>query len=57
MLAKCQENLIRHEKEYIDISDDDRFLSDAAEDSIFSKEEQSWSVTFVRDSWKNMKQR
>ena len=57
MLAKCQENLIRHEKEYIDISDDDRFLSDAAEDSIFSKEEQSWSVTFVRGSWKNMRQR
>lgn len=30
MLAKRQETLTRHEEEYIVISDDDRFLSDAA---------------------------
>ena len=56
MLAKRQENIIRHEKEYIDVSADDRFLSDAAAKKS-SKEEQSWSVTFVRGYWKNMKQR
>ena len=38
MLAKRQETLTRHEEEYIVISDDDRFLSDAAEHGIFSKE-------------------
>ena len=57
MLAKRQETLTRHEEEYIVISDDDRFLSDAAEDGIFSKEEQSWSVTFVRGFRENMEQR
>lgn len=57
MLAKRQETLTRHEEEYIVISDDDRFLSDAAEDGIFSKEEKSWSVTFVRGFRENMEQR
>ena len=57
MLAKRQETLTRHEEEYIVISDDDRFLSDAAEDGIFSKEEQSWSVTFVRSFRENMERR
>ena len=56
MLAKRQETLTRHEEEYIVISDDDRFLSDAAEDGIFSKEEKSWSVTFVRGFRENMEQ-
>ena len=57
MLAKRPETLTRHEEEYIVISDDDRFLSDAAEDGIFRKEEQSWSVTFVRGFRENMEQR
>ena len=57
MLAKCLENLSNHKEEYIVMSDDDRKLSDAAEDGIFSKEEQSWSVKFVRDFKKNMEQR
>lgn len=57
MLAKRQETLTRHEEEYIVISDVDRFLSDAAEDVVFSKEEQSWSVTFVRGFRENMEQR
>ena len=56
MLAKRQETLTRHEEQYIVISDDDRFLSDAAEDGIFSKEE-SWSVTFVCGFRENMEQR
>lgn len=56
MLAKRQETLTRHEEEYIVISDDDRFLSDAAEHGIFSKEEQSWSVTFVRGFRENVEQ-
>ena len=39
------------------MSDDDRKLSDAAEDGIFRKEEQSWRVKFVRGFKKNMEQR
>ena len=57
MLAKCLENLSNHKEEYIVMSDDDRKLSDAAEDGIFSKEEQSWNVKFVRGFKKNMEQR
>lgn len=58
MLAKCLENITNHhEMEYVHLSENDRILSDAVEDGILSKEQQSCSGTFVRGFRENMEQR
>jgi len=55
MLAKCQENLAAvHQEDYRFKSDQDVFISEAAEDFISSEEGHSSSVKFVCDLEQNM---
>ena len=58
MLAKCQENLAAvHQEDYRFKSDQDVFISEAAEDFISSEEGHSSSVKFVCDLEQNMLKR
>lgn len=54
MLAKCQENLAVHQEDYHFKSEEDSFISEAADDCISSEEGHSASVKFVCDLEQNM---
>lgn len=57
MLAKCQENLAVHQEDYRFKSEEDTFISEAAEDCITSQEGHSSSVKYVCDLEQNMLKR
>lgn len=54
MLAKCQGNLAVHQEDYRFKSEEDVFISDAAEECISGQGEYSSSVKFVSDVEKNL---
>lgn len=57
MLAKCQENLTVHQEDYHFKSEEDVFISEAADDCISGQEGHSSSVKFVCDLEQNMLKR
>ena len=57
MLAKCQKNLAVHQEDYHFKSEEDTFISEAADDCISSEEGHSSGVKFVCDLEQNMLKR
>lgn len=57
MLANCQGNLAVHQEDYRFKSEEDVFISEAAEECISSQGEHSSSVKFVSDVEKNLLKR
>ena len=57
MLAKCQGNLAVHQEDYRFKSEEDIFISEAAEECIAGQGEHSSGVKFISDLEKNLLKR